>query len=391
MSLTPLLKRFVEEHEADDIHTLALQASRYPDIDMELAIRQINGRKVAKEKIPSWYASQDILYPKNISLEQSSSEATARYKASLCGGTSMTDLTGGMGVDISFMAQRFQSATYVERQADLAEIAAHNFEALGLTNITVVNAEAEDYLAEMPAVDLIYIDPARRDNAGRKTVSIEDCTPNIMEMEDALEAKAENVMIKLSPMLDISLALKSLRKVAAVHVVSIGNEVKELLFVEQRTDVQDVVIHCVNLKGDTKEVFSFTKKDEDNASIAYATQMGKYLYEPNAAILKAGAYKSIATAFDVEKLHVSSHLYTSDTLIDFPGRRFTIDKVYSFNKKDIKELVTSIKQVNITSRNFPLSVEDIRKKTGLKEGGDSYIFATTLFDGKKVLVVGRKV
>lgn len=251
MNLSSELKIFVEKHEGADAHSLALQGRKFPDLDMEQAIRQIVGRRIAKEKISTWYANAEIIYPAHLSLEQCSSEATALYKVSLtpnlspkergvAGASSspsleglgevMIDLTGGMGVDISFLAKNFKQAIYVEQQQELCEIAKHNFRALGLENIKVLNADAVKYLAETEKVDLIYIDPARRDNIGKKTVSIEDCTPNILEIENLLEEKAETVMIKLSPMLDISLALRSLKNVSDVHIVAVNNEVKELLF-----------------------------------------------------------------------------------------------------------------------------------------------------------------
>ena len=390
MNLSSEILDFIKKHQDTDIHILALQGHKYPGIDMEVAIRQIAGRRMAKDKIPSWYANNRIIYPKHLSLEQSSSEKTATYKSSLANGQTMADLTGGMGIDFSFMAKYFNKAIYVEQQAELTDIARHNFDVLGLNNTSVINTKAEEHLHSMPPVDLIYLDPARRDGAGKKTVRIEDCTPNILEMEATLEEKAETVMIKLSPMLDISLALKSLNNVSDVHVVAVNNEVKELLFIK-RKNTEGTQIHCVNIKNTGNDVFSFTANEEGKAAVRYVSQLSKYLYEPNAAILKAGAYKSVAEAFSLDKLHVSSHLYTSDELIHFPGRCFLVVNVISLNKRDIKEYLSGMKQANITTRNFPLSVQEIRKKTGLKEGGDVYIFATTLSDEKKVLLVCEKV
>ncbi|MBB4035300.1 16S rRNA G966 N2-methylase RsmD [Dysgonomonas hofstadii] len=390
MKLSPGLKQFVKEHETDDVHSLALQAGKYPDIDMETAIRQIKGRRIAKDKIPSWYAAEDIIYPRHLSLEQSSSEATAIYKRSLCKGNIMADLTGGMGVDISFLSADFEQAIYIEQQEELAEIATHNFNILGLDNITAINADGVNYLSVMQPVDLIYIDPARRDDTGKKTVRIEDCTPNILDIEDLLEKKSGMAMIKLSPMLDISLALNSLRNISDVHIVAVNNEVKELLFMKQK-DAGQATYHCVNILKDNTEEYTFQKEDENSASVSYSTQIYAYLYEANASIMKGGAYKSIANSFSLEKLHPSSHLYTSDVLQnDFPGRKFIVKTVCSLNKKDIKEHLSGLKQANITVRNFPLSVQEIRKKTGLKEGGEVYIFATTLFDERKVLIICEK-
>ena len=426
MKLSHELKLFVEKHEGADAHSLALQARKFPDIDMNLAIRQIVGRKIAKEKIPTWYENSEIIYPAHLSLEQSSSEATALYKTSLCAGETMIDLTGGMGVDCSFLAKKFKQAIYVEQQAELCEIAEHNFRALGLENIKVVNADAVKYLAEMPTavaehsrcavaersrcVDLIYIDPARRDNAGKKTVKIEDCRPDVgAENFLPLLEKAEMIMIKLSPMLDISLALKSLKNVSDVHIVAVNNEVKELLFISDANisafklaDTHnfnlksgilqsEIKYHCVNITKNSIEKFIFTKEQENEISAGYTTALQQYLYEPNAAIMKGGAYKSIAKNYSLKKLHPSSHLYTSDEFhADFPGRKFIINDVCSLKNIGTK-IFSSLQQANISVRNFPLSVAGIRKKTGLKEGGDVYIFATTLADERKVLIIAQRI
>ncbi|MDR1714352.1 MAG: class I SAM-dependent methyltransferase [Prevotella sp.] len=389
MNLSDELKAFIITHEADDVHSLALQAKQYPDIDMEMAIRQITGRKIAKEKIPSWYANDNIIYPKHLSMEQCSSEQTALFKASLCGGESMADLTGGLGVDCFFLAHGFNNAVYVEQQSELAEIAVHNFKILG-QDIKVVNEDAVSYLSSMPPANLIYIDPARRDSTGRKTVLIEDCTPNILDIESLLEEKSKQVMIKLSPMLDITLAVKSVKSVSDVYIISVNNECKELLFIK-KGNTGKTLYHCVNIQNSNTDTYTFYKEDEDTISLNYTTKIAQYLYEPNASILKAGAYKSIAKAYSLDKLHPSSHLYTSDVLYeDFPGRKFVVDNICSLNKKDMKEYLSDIKQANITTRNFPLSVQEIRKKTGLKDGGDIYIFATTLADDRKVLLICHK-
>lgn len=391
MKFQPELIQFVKEHEKEDVHTLALRAKRYPEIDMEWVVRQISGRQMAKSKIPFWYSFDDIIYPKHLSLEQSSSEQTALYKATLYSGGCMVDLTGGMGVDFSFIATKFEQSTYVEQKSELVEIAAHNFGVLGLNNVNAICTDAIEYLRLMPKVDLIYIDPARRDNAGRKTVQIEDCTPDILEIEYLLEDKADVTLIKLSPMLDISLALNLLKNISDVHIISVNNECKELLFIKDK--VRDKIrFHCVNIQNNKADIFSFYKDEEESAKINYESNTGKYLYEPNASILKAGAYKCIAESFKLDKLHISSHLYTSDVLDKtFPGRIFLITNILTLSKSDIKMHLSNIKQANVTTRNFLLSVQEIRNKTGIKEGGDIYIFATTLANERKVLIVCKKV
>ncbi|WP_165042712.1 class I SAM-dependent methyltransferase [Dysgonomonas sp. ZJ709] len=391
MNLSSATKLFIEEHENDDIRKLALQAKRYPEIDMQMAIQQIAGRQTAKEKIPNWYKNDELLYPKHISMEQCSSEHTAQFKADLFHGGTMVDLTGGFGIDFSFIAKNFKQATYVEQQPELVDIAAHNFTKLGLNNADVVNTDAIAYLEAMQSVDLIYIDPARRSSTGRKTALIEDCTPNIIEIEELLEQKAKYIMIKLSPMLDISLAIRSMRNISDVYIISVANECKELLFIKSH-ESKKTQLHCINILNNKIDQFIFSKEDEESTTVSFAFELGKYLYEPNSSITKGGAYKSIAKAFDLNKLHISSHLYTSDELhTDFYGRRFEITGMCSLNKKELKEYLLDIKQANITTRNFPLSTDELRKRTGLKDGGNLYIFATTLADDKKVLIFCKKI
>lgn len=381
---------FVNEHEHDDIHMLALHSNLYPEIDIQQAIQQIKGRKIAKDKIPSWYKNQKIVYPKHLSLEQCSSEQTACYKASLVKGNSMVDLTGGLGVDFSFLSTKFRDAVYVEKQSELTDIAINNFRELGLNNTSVVNADAIEYLEAMPAVDLIYIDPARRDSIGKKVVHIEDCTPNIIEIEHLLDTKAQQTMIKLSPILDITLALRSLSYVTDVYIISSNNECKELLFIKKKSG-DELQYHCVNIHKNGIDDFSFRKVQEEDAAVSYATEPGTYLYEPNSSILKAGSYKYIAEYNELEKLHPNSHLYTSDKLhTDFQGRKFQIEQVCTLGKKDINKYLQGIKHANIATRNFPLSVAEIRKKTKLEDGGDIYIFATTLMNEKKSLLICKK-
>jgi len=385
---------FIKEHETDHLRQLALRAKSFTHIDFKFALRQIAGRQAARQKIPSWHAHNDIVYPRHISLEQSSSEQTAIYKSNLIhGDNTLIDLTGGLGVDFSFMSQQADQAIYVEKQPELVELAVHNFKVLGLKNVYVIRNDAADYLNTLETSDnIIYIDPARRDTTGKKTVFLEDCTPNLIELDDILDAKASKVIIKLSPMLDITHAVNSLKNISQVHVISVNNEVKELLFIKEKLS-QPRNIHCVNiLKDNTQQVFIFSKEQEAVSSVELADNISNYLYEPNASILKAGAYKSIASAFNVKKLHPNSHLYTSDNYTDnFPGRIFSVKDVVSPTKKNIKAFFRDISQANVTVRNYPVSVAEIRKQTKLREGGNDYIFATTLSDEKKVLILCTKV
>lgn len=390
MQISPETQQFIREYQADNVRTLALQASKYPNIDMPTAITQIAGRQIAAEKIPSWKEIEDIWYPKHLSLEQCSSETTARYKANLLQGGSLTDLTGGFGIDCSFIASGFQSVTYVERQEELCEIAAHNFPILKLNHITVRNEDGIAYLKAMSPVDCIFLDPARRNEHGGKTVAISDCEPDVTELEELLLSKANRVMVKLSPMLDLSLALKDLRHAQEAHILSVNNECKELLLLLGQEVPTEIPIHCVNMtaKGEREEQhFVFTREQELQNECTYTDTLKNYLYEPNSSLLKAGAFRSIATAYLVEKLHPNSHLYTSDILIaDFPGRVFRIISQCSFNKKEIKNCLSDLKKANLTVRNFPATVAELRKRINLPEGGDTYLFASTLNNGQKILI-----
>lgn len=384
MHITPETQQFIDEHQHDDVRSLALQAKKYPDVDIKMAINQIAGRQAIAYKIPSWYANDAIVYPAHLPLEQCSSEVTANYKSELCRGESLVDLTGGFGVDCAFMSQSFKTAIYVEKQIELCQLAHHNFSALQLPGIKVINGDGVEFLHQTTPVDCIFIDPARRNEHGGKTVLLADCTPDVSELEELLTTKADTTLIKLSPMLDISLALKELKSTIAVHILSVHNECKELLFVLNKQPQVTIPVHCINFTHAGRQQFSFTKEEESNATVEYTSVLSGYLYEPNASILKAGAYKSIAEAYQLKKLHPNSHLYTSDKLIDdFPGRTFVVE-AYSNIKN--KELLKGIKKANISVRNFPLSTNELRKRLKLNDGGEVYLFATTLSDHSKVLI-----
>ena len=384
--------QYIKEHACDDVRSLALQAKKYPEVDMAFAVTQIAGRQIAAVKLPSWAAQSDLLYPRHLSMEQCSSEATALYKSGLVQGDTFADLTGGFGVDCSFLSRRFRTSHYVERQSELCDLARHNFPLLGL-DIEVHHQDGVSFLQQMQPVDCIYLDPARRDGHGGKTVAISDCEPDLYQLEELLVSKAQTVLVKLSPMLDLSLALKELHYVREVHIVSVQSECKELLlFLSKDALVPEVPVHCTQLlAGGEQRHYIFTQEQERSADCPLAASVGAYLYEPNASILKAGAYRSLTQAYPVKKLHISSHLYTSDSLVaDFPGRTFNVVAVAGFGKKDLKALLSGLEKANLTIRNFPSSVADLRKRLKLKEGGDDYLFATTLANSEKVLVHCRK-
>ena len=391
-------RRFVEAHRGEDVRALALQAGKYPGVDMPEAVVQIAGWQIARKKIPSWADVPRLFDPKHPSMEQWSSELTARSTASLAEGDSFADLTAGFGVDFSFIARRFCQADYVERQEELCRLAAHNFPLLGLGHVRIHCADALACLERMNPVDCLFLDPARRDGHGGKTVAIADCEPDVCALEPLLVEKGRTVMIKLSPMLDIASALRDLTCVRRIHVIAAGGECKELLLVlrrqpdEAEREAGEAIITCVQLTDDgLSQSLSFTYSEERAADCPMADSVGLYLYEPGASLLKAGAYRLLASRCGVRKLHPNSHLYTSEEKVDFPGRRFRVDAVSGFGKKESKTFLSAVEKANLTVRNFPSSVAELRKKLKLKEGGDVYIFATTLKDGRRVLIKCTKV
>lgn len=389
---SPETLEFISKHLQEDVRTLALKLRKYPLVDGVFALQQIAGYKVMKEKVPSWAENCEIRYPKQLSLEQCSSEATALYKASLVDGDKMADLTGGFGIDCAFLARKFKAASYIERNEELCQLATVNFPALGLDHVRILHAESTAIIDSLDNVDLIFIDPARRDAHGGKIIAVADCEPNVAELASILLSKANKVMVKLSPMLDISQAISELPQTAEVHVISVNNECKELLLFLENRSVESIPIHTINLTKNETQRFLFTKHEEQEASCSYTKGVEQYLYEPNASILKAGAYKMIAERFGLKKLHVNSHLYTSHHHIDeFPGRIFRVESTFSLNKEEVKVHLSETKKANITVRNFPLTVAELRKRLKLQEGGEDYLFATTLSDERKVLIKCRKV
>lgn len=383
---------FIAKHKEDDVRNLALRPGNVEGVDLPLALRQIEGRQIALRKLPSWAATEELLYPPHISMEQCSSEQTALYKASLVGGESFADLTGGFGVDFSFMCRGFKRAVYVERQELLCEVAAHNFSLMGLNHVEVKCGQASEFLAEMPLVDCVYLDPARRDQYGRKVVSVADCEPDLTQLLPLLLAKSKKVLVKYSPMLDLSLALSALGNVVEVHVVATNNECKELLFLfDAEAQKGDLKIVCANLKREGDSLFSFTKSEESASACHLADAIGKYLYEPNVALMKGGAYKLLTQRYPVLKLDLNTHLYTSEELVpDFPGRIFDVEACFSMSKSELKHHLSEVKAANIAVRNFPQTVAQLRDRLKLKEGGDLFLFATTVA-GKKVIVKSRKL
>lgn len=424
---------FIVAHRTDDPRQLALQASRFPDVDMPYALSQIQGWQAARRKLPSFAANQDIVYPPHLSMEQCSSEATALYKAEAvrrlldsfkgeedasdkgCE-ASMTDLTGGFGVDFYFVSRHFSRAQYTERNAELCQVVEHNLKVLGADNATVVCGDAVEQLQTIDTQTLIFIDPARRDAHGARTFAISDCTPDVMELLPALRRKARYVMIKLSPMLDWHKAVSDLHPlVTDVDIVAVDGECKELLLTldmkrggahkgdnTQAYGHDYVSVRCADFPSSS---FAFrytsdgsyaidTSQPTDVASMSpllSADHTPSYLYEPNASVMKAGCFCELELTFGARQISDNSHLFTSEQLISgFPGRRFAVDTVTSFNKRQLKEALRNVASANITVRNFPMTVAILRKKLKLKDGGDTYIFATTTAGGEHVLVITHK-
>lgn len=395
--LTPAVKEFVKNNTDADVRKLAFCKTGLSSTEMKTALQQIDGRQKAKGKLPTWAANEEIAYPAHLSLEQCSSEQTAAYKQSALqeGGRMMADLTGGFGIDFAYLSSRFETAHYVELNADLCAIAENNFPTLGLNNAHIHNTDAESFLAahKNEHFDLLFADPARRDANGRKTVAPSDCLPDLTRLQHQMAGMTRQTLVKYSPMLDIATALKELLNVRAIYVVSVNNECKELLLLQDFAQTaDDVELVCADMKNGATNEFRTSLAKEKAAILPLANTLGRYLYEPNAAIMKAGAYKSIAAAWQVQALQQNSHLYTSEELRpDFQGRAFEITGTCKISRDDFQRVFPGTKQANITIRNCPLKQEDIRKKLKLKEGGDLYLFATTLMNKEMVIIGCKKV
>ena len=446
---------FIQEYREKDTRQLALQSARFPDVDMPYALDQIKGWQTARRKLPTWAACDGIVYPPHLSMEQCSSEPTAQYKLNLAmewarrvesselrveSSSSMTDLTGGFGVDFSFTSCAFASATYVERNAQLCSMVEHNLPLLGIDNAKVVCADAVDYLSTLDMQTMIFLDPARRDQHGAKTVMLADCTPDVVQLLPLLLKKSRFTMLKLSPMLDWHKAVEDLQgTVREVHIVSVGGECKELLLVLSEEIESELKVFCADLEtgGGSGEAglsggssssscssgssssscsslssepsFPRTPSSPSTPSLSaslfvYApgssspapnsklkTQNSKFLHEPNASIMKAGCFDELAAAYGVSPVSRNSHLFLSAEPVDgFPGRSFSIERVTTLNKRELRQALAGIEKANIATRNFPLSVAELRKRLKLKDGGDVYIFATTTAEDEHLLLISHK-
>ena len=383
-------QEFINNNLNTDTTSLLLKKHSEQLVDIKLLLGQIEAKKRSEKKLPTWFETANIYYPNKLNIEQTSSEETATYKASIISGESIIDLTGGFGVDCFYFSKHFKTVTHCEINKELSQIVTHNYQQLGVKNIQTLAVDGISYLKESNSkFDWIYIDPSRRHDSKGKVFFLNDCLPNVPENLNLLFKHSNHILIKTSPLLDLSIGIKALKKVKTIHIVAVNNEVKELLWVlTEDANENDIQIETVNITTNKKEQFQFKFNTEALANAEYSLPL-TYLFEPNSAILKSGGFHTISEQLQVKKLHQHSHLYTSNQNVAFPGRSFKIENMLPYNKKQFKK--TEILKANITTRNFPDTVESIRKKLGIKDGGDTYIFATTNLNNEKLLIVCSKL
>ena len=397
-------EEFIKQHRNENPLSLALKKA--PEgIDLQWCLRQIEGYGIAKKKLPEWTKTDNIWFPPRLSMEQCSSETTARYKQAIAerlGCKVLIDLTGGFGIDFSYMARNMENAFYIEQQEVLCNIASHNFPLMGLQNIKIYNTACEEfwnqYVSDSTTAEkqrekiLIYLDPARRNNKGEKVFSINDCTPDVTLLQDSLLENSAYIMLKLSPMLDIAQARRQLKDISEIHIASVKGECKELIFVMSK-DSDRQHYYCVNLETDEAPFTSDTSATTEQAEIALPSEIteGAFLFEPNASIMKAGVQNAFARRYNLKKLHPMSNLFLGkEPIQNIPARQFIIERMSDFQKGNLKSFMQDIRQANLTIRNFPSTVEDLKKRLKIKDGGNIYLFATTLSDDTHVLIRGDK-
>ena len=403
MNINEATWQYIVAHAEDDVARLALHPSKDPQVDMAVALQQIAGRQKAREKLPEWYANEGVLYPKKVSMEQCSSSQTAEYKASLVEGNSFADFSGGFGVDTIALSRKFDKGWYVEPQQELCELFQHNCKVLDINNVNIVNGTMEDNLAAIGPVNTIYLDPSRRDTHGRRVVSLADCTPNLPEWKSVLLERCNTLMVKLSPMIDIFQTLRDLPETYAVHVVAVEGECKEVVFLLSRDNfpVNDIhrrdainlvpTIVAVDIGKNAISRVETTLETERSTPPRIATELGAYLYEPNAAVMKAGIFNALSQQFQIAKLAKNTNLFTADELHeDFPGRVFRIEAAHEFHPRKTTKELSHLASASIAVRNFPLSAEELRKTLKIKNGNTCYLFGCTLWDGKKIILQTQK-
>lgn len=382
------IQNFINQNLDSDISKLALKKNPFPRINYSILINQIIAKKKAKEKLPTWFSNENIVYPDKISIEQTSSETTAKYKASLVSGEKMIDCTGGFGIDDYYFSKQFKKVIHCELNADLSQIVTHNFEVLKATNIECYRGDSTEILKQLhEKFDCIYIDPSRRNHAKGKVFMLADCLPNVVDLQDFYYQFTDTILIKTAPILDLHAGLLELKNVAEIHIVAVENEVKELLWKIDKNFNKSSEIIAVNLE---KEKQTITKIESSKAYFASYSLPKKYLYEPNASLMKSGGFEAVSELFDIEKLHQHSHLYTSHEFIDFPGRKFQIDAIVPFQKKEISQHIQG-KKMNVSTRNFPIKPEEIKKKFKITDGGTIFAFFTTNMNNEKIILLCTKI
>lgn len=383
------IQEFIDHNLTTEVTNLILKGVPFALVDTKAIIEQIEAKKRCEKKLPTWFNTSRIYYPNKLNIEQTSSEVTAKYKANIISGASIIDVTGGFGVDCFYFSKQFQEVTHCEINDELSKIVAYNYEQLQIKNIKTLFGNGINYLKQSNTkYDWIYLDPSRRHQSKGKVFFLQDCLPNVPKHLNLLFKASNNILIKTSPLLDISVGIRALKFVKTIHIVAVNNEVKELLWVLEQGFTGDITIKTINIKNDTTENFDFYIKDEKKFEPPYNLPL-TYLYEPNAAILKAGAFNSLAHKLAVFKLHKHTHLYTSEIALDFPGRCFKIEKTLNFNSKTLKK--EKILKANISTRNFPIRAEVIKKKFKIQDGGSVYLFFTTDLNDHKIVIVTSKI
>lgn len=386
--LNPEVQAFINTSLTKNVSTLSLQKNPFPDLVYATIIQQIDSKQRCKTKLPTWFAGSNLLFPPKLSIEQTSSEVCAAYKASLVCGDTLIDLTGGFGVDAYFFSKRIAAVTHCEMQEDLSAMVAHNFKELQAENISCYCGDSLDFLLEQDQKwDYIYLDPARRNDSKEKVFLLKDCTPNAPELLSDYFKYTDTILLKTAPLLDITSGILELHSVKEIHIVALNNEVKELLWILQKDWDKAPEVVAVNLHQDQVDSIRIPLDNEEYAH--YAAPL-EYLYEPNAALMKSGQFDFISTHFDLFKLHPHSQLYTSTVLKPFAGRRFKIEANIPFNNKSAKEHLKDYKG-HITTRNFPMKVEEIRKKWKLKDAENNYLFFTTDSKNNKIMLFCSKI
>ena len=386
--LKPEIQQFIKANIHSDVVKLALKKNPFPEVDFAVILNQIAAKSKAENKLPTWFQTENIIYPSKISVEQTSSEKTALYKSEIISGESLIDLTGGFGVDDYYFSKKFKSVVHCEMNYELSDSANHNFQQLKAENIKCFAGDSFEILKNLNRkFNWIYIDPSRRSDAKGKVFMLKDCLPNVPDLLESYFKYSENILIKTAPILDISAGLIELSNVKTIHIVALENEVKELLWEIKKGYSGSIEIKTVNILKDKTEKLDIDLNQEYYANLGLPK---KYIYEPNSSIMKSGAFDAVSSLFEIDKLHGNSHLYTSEEIIDFPGRSFKVEQIISYAKSEMKAFLQN-KKANITVRNFPETVENIRKKWKIADGGNQYCFFTTDLNNDKIVLLCTKI